>query len=39
MTFTTEALQASGLNDEQVKGIMVEYCKDVNELKENVEQL
>ncbi|RRG18259.1 scaffolding protein [Weissella viridescens] len=35
MAFTTEALQALGLNDEQVKGVMAEHGKDVNELKEH----
>lgn len=33
MAFTTEALKALGLNDEQVKGVMAEHGKDVNDIK------
>lgn len=35
MAFTKEILQGLGLSDEQVKGVMVEHGKDVNELKEH----
>lgn len=35
----SEALKALGLNDEQVKGAMVLYGKDVNPLKEQVNTL
>lgn len=34
MAFTTETLQGLGLSDEQVKGVMAEHGKDVNDLKE-----
>lgn len=39
MAFTTETLQALGLDDEQVKGVMAEHGKDVNELKAQADQL
>ncbi len=39
MAFNTETLQALGLNDEQVKGVMAEHGKDVNALKEKVDQI